>query len=137
MDLKEDYTDKKTGLTEKEQYFLDILFDECKGDVRKAMDASGYDRKTPSSLLRLKLKDQIKDAAEAYMASNTAKAAIALSDVLDDPTLPGATNLIKASKEVLDRTGITAPEQKERVVERNIFILPAKGTMNATEEAGD
>ena len=135
-DLKADYTDSSTGLTEKEQYFLDILFDVHKGNIRKAMDASGYPKDTPTSVLTTKLKDKIRDQAEAYLAATTAKAVISLDGVLDDPTAMGANTIIKAAKEVLDRTGVVAPEQKEKVIERNIFILPAKQTSadDGTEE---
>lgn len=137
VDLKADYTDKKTGLTEKEQYFLDILFDYHKGNVRKAMDAAGYPKDTPTSLLTSKLKDKIREQAEAYLAATTAKAVLSLDGVLDDPTAMGANTIIKAAKEVLDRTGVVAPEQKEKVIERNVFILPAKQNTSSDNQEED
>lgn len=125
MALSEDYTNKETGLTEKEQYFLDILFDEHRGDIRKAMNAAGYDKKVPTSLLRNKLEQHILKASRVWLATNTGKAVVSLVDVLDDPTQMGAGNAIKAAKEILDRTGVVAP-QEQVTIERNIFILPAK-----------
>jgi len=60
------------------------------------------------------------------MSSNSAKASIALVEVLNDPTAPGQNTIIKAVNSILDRTGINAPEEKQTIREQNIFILPAK-----------
>lgn len=125
-DLSLDYIDKKTGLTEKEQYFLDILFDKHRGNIRKAMDEAGFPKNTPTSTITNKLKDKIREMAEGYLAASTAKAVLSIDAVLDDPTAMGANTILKAAKEVLDRTGVVAPEAKERTIEKNIYILPAK-----------
>lgn len=122
-------TDKKTeGLTEQEQKFLDILFDTHKGNIRNAMTESGYAKSVPTSVVRNKLKNKIREEAEGYLSANTAKAVISITDVLDDPTAMGAANVLKAAKEILDRSGVNAPEAKEKVIERNIFFLPMKNT---------
>lgn len=126
MDLKEDFTNKETGLTEMEQYFLDILFDFHKGNIRKAMDAAGFPKSTPTSTVTIKLKDQIKKLAEAYLAATTAKAVMSIDNVLDDPTAMGANTVLKAAKEVLDRTGVVAPEEKQQQTVRHVIILPEK-----------
>jgi hypothetical protein len=68
------------------------------------------------------------EEAAGYLSANTAKAVISITDVLDDPTAMGAANVLKAAKEVLDRSGVNAPEAKEKVIERNIFFLPMKNT---------
>lgn len=126
--LIDDITNKKTGLTEKEEYFLDVLFDKHRGNIRAAMDDAGFPKTLPTRQLTSKLKDEIVKASKDYLASNTAKATISVVSVLDDPTAPGQNTVIKAAKEILDRTGVVSEEDMNKVVERNIFILPAKRT---------
>lgn len=124
--LIDDFTNKKTGLTEKEEYFLDILFDKHRGNLRAAMDEAGYPKDTPTRQVTTKLKDFIAEASKAYLSANTAKAVISVVNVLDDPTAPGQNTVLKAAKEVLDRTGVVNVEDQTKVIEKNIFILPAK-----------
>lgn len=126
IDLKSDFTDKKTGLTEREEAFLNSLFDQHKGNVRAAMDAVGYPKDTPTRSIINKLKEHISEASKAYLSANSAKAVINIIGILDDPTAPGATNTLKAAKELLDRTGVQAPQEVTKVETQNIFILPAK-----------
>jgi uncharacterized damage-inducible protein DinB len=128
--LIDDITDKKTGLTEKEEFFLDILFDKHRGNIRAAMDAAGYPKDTPTRTVTKRLKDHIVEASRAYMSSNSAKAVISVVEVLDDPTMPGANTTLKAAKELLDRTGVQAPQEVTKIEARNIFILPAKEVVN-------
>lgn len=124
--LIDDVTNKKTGLTEQEEYFLDILFDKHKGNIRAAMDDSGYPKSIPTRKVTQKLKEQIVEVSKAYLSANTAKAVISVVGVLDDPTAPGQNTVLKAAKEVLDRTGVVKEEDQNKIIERNIFILPAK-----------
>lgn len=133
-DLSLDYTNKETGLTEKEQFFLDILFDKHRGNIRKAMDDAGFPKSTPTSTVTIKLKDKIRDLAEAYLSSSTAKAVLSIDAVLDNPAAVGANTILKAAKEVLDRSGVVAPEEKAKAVEKNIFILPAKDIKETIED---
>jgi len=134
IDLVADVTNKKTGLTEREEYFLDILFDKHRGNVRAAMDDAGYPKGTATREVATKLKDHIVLATKAYMASQTAKASISVVSVLDDPTAPGQTQVLKAAKEILDRTGVQTEEKTEKTVERNIVVLPPKGRVTIEAE---
>lgn len=133
-DLSLDYTNKETGLTEKEQFFLDILFDKHRGNIRKAMDDAGFPKSTPTSTVTIKLKDKIRDLAEAYLSSSTAKAVLSIDAVLDNPAAVGANTILKAAKEVLDRSGVVAPEEKAKEAVKNIFILPAKDIKETIED---
>lgn len=128
--LIDDFTNKKTGLTEKEEYFLDILFDKCKGNIRAAMTEAGYSKDAPTRTVTSKLKDHIAEASKVYLSSNSALAVIHIVDVLIDPTMPGANTTLKAAKELLDRTGVQAPQETTKVETQNIFILPAKESTN-------
>lgn len=122
-DLKADYTNQKTGLTEKEEYFLTVLFGECQGRFEEAMSKAAI-TESPASI-RKRLKTQIQDMTKDYLASATTRAAIELVKTFDDPSLPGVKNTITAAKEILDRGGVAAQEE-HKVVENHIFILPAK-----------
>jgi hypothetical protein len=114
------------GLSEKDQHFLDVLFDECKGDVRAAMTMSGYPKNTPTSVVTKRLKKEITERSKDFIASNTAKAVISIVDVINDPNLPGTKNILSAAKEILDRGGVNKEETLNVQQEQNMFILPAK-----------
>ena len=119
--------DVKVGsITERDEYFLDILFDEHKGNIRSAMLASGYPKSTPSSQVTLRLKNQIQERAKIFLATSTAKAVISLVDVIDDPNVPGTKNILTAAKEILDRGGVYKEETVHVQQQDNMFILPAK-----------
>lgn len=132
-ELTESLVDPETGLDESEQHFLDILFDQCKGNVREAMTLSGYPKNTPTSKVTKKLKTQIQELSKAYLAINTAKASIHLVSILDDPNMIGAKNVIATAKEILDRGGVFKEEDSVKQIERNIFYLPPLDSGNDPE----
>lgn len=121
------------GLSLKDQHFLDILFDEHKGNIRSAMLASGYPKSTPSSAVTLRLKNQIQERAKIFLATSTAKAVISLVDVIDDPNVPGTKNILTAAKEILDRGGVFKEETITVQQQDNMFILPAKESSDEDE----
>lgn len=125
MSLKDDYTNKETGLTEKDEYFLSVLFGECAGDVTKALNKAGINE-SPNSI-RKRLKNHIQEITKDYLAASSARAAIELVGILNDPTAPGAKNTIDAAKQVMDRGGVSVQEETKKV-ENYVFILPAKET---------
>lgn len=122
--LKQD-TVNEDGLTLQEQNFLDILFDECGGDVRTAMDKSGM-KGIPSSVMIKKFSKQIKDMAKEYLIASSAKAAHSLVSVLHDPNAIGVKNIIPAANSILDRAGVFKEEAVQVTEVRNMFILPPK-----------
>jgi hypothetical protein len=124
-DLVADVTDSD-GLTNKDRAFLDVLFDEHGGDVRRAMDAVGYSKSTPTSHITKKLGKHIKERTKEYLLSNTGKAAISIVNVLTDPSAPGQKNSLAAAKEILDRGGVFKEEAPQITEIRNMFILPSK-----------
>ena len=84
--------------TEKQLMFLDALMsEECKGNIKKAMQAAGYADNTSSTVVVSALKDEINDRAAMVMAMNSTKAAWGMVDVLDDPGAMGARNSISAA----------------------------------------
>lgn len=123
--LKQDVT-SESGLTEREEAFLDVLFDKCNGNVRAAMDEVGYPKSWPSNAVVQKLSKHIKDRTKEYLMASSGLAAIQLVNVLIDPNTPGAKNTIAAARDILDRGGVFKEEAPQITEIRNMFILPAK-----------
>ena len=114
-------------LTPKQEYFLEALLGEARGNIRAAMDMAGYSKSTKTTEVVGPLKEEITERAGMMLAMNAPKAAFGIVDVLDDPSAMGARNSISAAREVLDRSGLVKKEQVE--VSGNaggIFILPPK-----------
>ena len=65
-------------LTEKQQKFLTVLFDEAGGDVAIAKKLAGYSPTYNTREVVNSLKDEILDATQSYMASNAPKAAMSI-----------------------------------------------------------
>lgn len=114
--------------TDKQLIFLDALMsEECRGNLRKAMDAAGYSKDTSISSVVGALKEEINDKASMTLAMNAPKAAWGMVDVLNDPSAMGARNTVSAAREILDRTGLIKKEQVEvKNTGGAMFILPPK-----------
>ena len=119
----------KKRLTTQQKLFLDALIsEEAMGDLRTAMRIAGYSDKTKVAHTARELRTEIKEAAETLLAIYAPKAAYSLTKLLDNPDTFNARNIISASKEILDRTGLGVKSQKE--IDYNnegaIIILPPK-----------
>ena len=119
----------KKRLTTQQKLFLDALIsEEAMGDLRVAMRIAGYSDKTKVAHTARELRTEIKEAAETLLAIYAPKAAYSLTKLLDNPDTFNARNIISASKEILDRTGLGVKSQKE--IDYNnegaIIILPPK-----------
>ncbi len=90
-------------LTENQQNFLEVLFDQAAGDVVLAKKLSGYSDNTPTRIIVESLKEEIMDATRTYFARTAPKAAFALGNVMNDPTELGIKEKMVAAKDVLDR----------------------------------
>jgi len=122
-DLKADYTNSETGLTEKDEHFLSILFSECGGDIPEALKRSGLND-SPFGI-RKRLKTELQQATKDYLTGASAEAAIKVVGLLSDPSAPGSKTLLGAAKEILDRGGVKQEEETKQT-DNYIFILPAK-----------
>lgn len=122
------------GLTEREVYFLNVLFDKCSGNVQAAMTEAGYPKDAPTGPVRKKLAKHIKDRTKDFLSASSGMAAITLVNVLVDPNQVGAKNIIAASKDILDRGGVYKEEGPQITEVRNMFILPAKDLVDEDEE---
>ena len=115
-------------LTDKQTVFLEALMsEECKGNIRKAMNIANYAETTSINSVVSALKSEINERASTMLAMNAPKAAWGMVDVLDDPGAMGARNSIAAAAQILDRTGLI---KKDQIEVKNtggvMFILPPK-----------
>ena len=113
-------------LTERQQKFLSVLFDEAGGDVVQAKLLAGYSASSSTTDIVKSLKDEILEATQLFMSRNAPKAAMAMVGGLYDPTDLGVKEKMAAAKDILDRAGFTKTEKVEVKSTEPLFILPAK-----------
>ena len=119
---------QKRSLTDTQEKFLDVLFGEAKGNLKKVGELAGYSGHSYPKVVR-NLKQEIISRAENYLATHSAKAATKMVDMLDeDGTTPHANIRLEAAKQILDRIGIAKKDQLDINMKalHGIFILPAK-----------
>ncbi len=122
----------KKGLTASQEKFLDVLFGEARGNLKKAGELAGYSEHSYPKVVR-NLKQEIISRAENYLATHSAKAATKMVDMLDeDGTTPHASIRMEAAKQILDRIGIVRKDQIDINMKslHGIFILPAKDNID-------
>ena len=88
-------------LTEKQQKFLAVLFDEAGGDMVVAKKMAGYADNTTTAEIVKGLKEEILEATQMYMARNAPKAAMAMTGALYDPTELGIRDKMLLPKNCL------------------------------------
>ena len=98
-------------LTDKQQKFLAVLFDEAAGDMVAAKKMAGYADTSSTAEIVKGIKEEILEATQMYMARNAPKAAIAMTHALYDPTELGIRDKMSAAKELLDRVGLVKTEK--------------------------
>ena len=117
-------------LTEKQQKFMAVLFEDAGGDVVTAKKLAGYSDGTATSDIIKALKDEIDDATKQYMARIAPKAAVAMGNALNDPTELGIRDKMAAAKDLLDRAGYIKTEKVNVESSGVLFVLPAKEGTN-------
>jgi|TARA_R110000744_G_scaffold327659_1_gene433381 phage terminase small subunit len=113
-------------LTEKQQMFLNVLFEGANGDVVAAKKLAGYSENTPTTEVIKGLKDEIMEATQLYMSRNAPKAAMAMVGGLYDPTELGIRDKMAAAKELLDRTGLVKTEKLQVEASGGVMLMPPK-----------
>lgn len=115
-------------LTEKQTKFLDALYEEAKGDVKKAMEIAGYSKTTPLSVVIEPLADHIVELGRKFMAVHVPKAALGMIGLIDNPTNLGGERQLAAAKEVMDRAGLVKRDKVDVSTDgiSGVFFLPAK-----------
>ena len=117
-------------LTERQQRFLEVLFDDAGGDVVAAKKLAGYGDNSSTSAIVEALKDEIAEKTRTYFARTAPKAAYALMGALQDPTQLGIKEKMIAAKDVLDRAGLGKVDKVDVASGGGIFYLPPKEGTN-------
>ena len=115
-------------LTEKQQRFLDVLFEEAGGSVVLAKKLAGYSESSSTSDITKGLKDEILEATQLYLARNAPQAAVAIASSLSDPTQLGIRDKLSAAKELLDRTGLIKTEKVQGETSGGVVLMPPKNS---------
>jgi len=118
------------NLTEKQQKFMAVHFDEAGGDVVSAKKLAGYSDGTATADILKALKDEISEGTKEYMARIAPKAAVAMGNALIDPTELGIRDKMTAAKDLLDRAGFIKTEKVNVESSGGLFVLPAKEGKN-------
>ena len=113
-------------LTERQQRFLDVLFDDAGGDVVATKKLAGYGDNSSTTAIVEALKDEIAEKTRTYFARTAPKAAFALMGALQDPTQLGIKEKMIAAKDVLDRAGLGKVDKVDVTSGGGIFYLPPK-----------
>lgn len=117
---------KEKQLTENQKVFLLALVGDARGDFRTAMKIAGYSDNTSVAELVKSLRTEIRDAAKDALAMASIKAAFAHENVLMDPNMPGAGNVLKAAQSILDRVGVKDEDVGSNLPDGAVLILPEK-----------
>ena len=113
-------------LTERQQKFLSVLFDQAGGDVVTAKKIAGYSDTTGATEVVNSLKEEILESTQSFMARNAPKAAMAMVGGLYDPTELGIRDKMAAAKELLDRTGLVKTEKVQVEAKGGVMLMPPK-----------
>tara|TARA_R110000822_G_scaffold250892_2_gene377950 strand:+ start:226 stop:603 length:378 start_codon:yes stop_codon:yes gene_type:complete len=116
----------KRELTEKQQLFLDVLFEEAEGDPLKAKKLAGYSDNVPTSSVTASLVDEIAELTRKFIAQSSTKAAYTMFKVMGATDMLGAKERMAAAKDLMDRAGFVKTEKVEVSTSEPLFILPAK-----------
>jgi hypothetical protein len=124
---------KERQLNEKQQKFLDVLFEEAHGDVVRAKHLAGYAETYSTSELIKGIKDEVLERTNMYLARNAPRAAMSMVSAMIDPTELGIKEKMSAAKEVMDRVGIIKSEKIQVESSGGVMILPPKRSENDEE----
>ena len=120
-------------LNERQEKFLEVLFEEANGDVVKAKQLAGYAEGTSTTSIVKGLKEEILEATQMFMARNAPKAAMAMVGGLYDPTELGLRDKMSAAKELLDRTGLIKTEKVQVEAAGGVMLMPPKAPTHNDE----
>ena len=113
-------------LNERQQKFLEVLFEDAGGDMVLAKKMAGYSETSSTTAIIKGLKEEILEATQMYMARNAPKAAMAMTGALYDPTELGIRDKMSAAKELLDRVGLVKTEKMQVEAKGGVMLMPPK-----------
>lgn len=114
-------------LTENQQKFVEVLFEEAMGNPVEAKRLAGYSENTPTKAIMDSVAEEISEATRKFLATKgVVKAAYSLVNVLDNPTDLGVKEKLAAAKDILNRTGFQEAQEVKVTANQPLFILPPK-----------
>ena len=113
-------------LSDQQQLFLQVLFEEANGSITEAKKLAGYAATTSTTSIVKSLKDEIADHTQMYIARNAPQAATAMVSALRDPTQLGIKDKMNAAKDMMDRAGFAKTEKVEVKTTGGVMLLPPK-----------
>jgi|TARA_R110000772_G_scaffold265407_1_gene386824 hypothetical protein len=113
-------------LTEKQQKFLDVLFEAAQGNPVRAKQMAGYADTISSTTIVNVLQDEIAELTKKFIASAGSRAAWSMMEVMLNPTDLGNKEKMAAAKDFLDRAGFVKTDKIEVKTDSPLFILPPK-----------
>ena len=114
------------NLTEKQQKFLDDLFEEAEGNPVTAKKLAGYSENNSTSAITSSLQEEIADLTKKFISSSATKAAYSMHQIMHNPTDLGNKEKMMAAKDILDRGGFVKTDKVEVTSSSPLFILPPK-----------
>jgi len=113
-------------LTDNQQKFLEVLFEEARGDFVKAKKLAGYSDTYSTRHIVESLETEIADLTKRFISRVGVKAAYSMFEVMEDPTALGNKEKMSAARDILDRGGFKAKDEIKIETDTPLFILPAK-----------
>lgn len=122
-------------LTDKQQKFLEVLFEEAEGDPAKAKKLAGYSSSYSIKDITSSLSEEIEELTRNYLALNAPRAAVFMvRSINPDPTNLISREKLAAAKDILDRAGLKTVDRMEVETNNPMFILPAKEHVDSDSE---
>jgi phage terminase small subunit len=118
---------KKPALSEKQEQFLDLLF-ENGGNVRQAAELAGYSSGSVA-WLKDRLADEIIERTKTMLASHSLQAANKLASLVTAIDIERGDDLrMRAAESILNRVGIAKQETMNHNVQaiHGVVLLPPK-----------
>ena len=118
---------KKPALTDKQEQFLDLLF-ENGGNVRQAAELAGYSSGSVA-WLKDRLADEIIERTKTMLASHSLQAANKLASLVTAIDIERGDDLrMRAAESILNRVGIAKQETMNHNVQaiHGVVLLPPK-----------
>ena len=122
-------------LTDMQQKFLDVLFEEAGGDAKKASVIAGYAENTSVSVImkpiQAEIGDKLRESLGTVASIKAYQALVKVLDSTDDPL--GRKERILVAKDFLDRAGFKPTDKVEVTGPNPLFILPPKDSKDGED----
>ena len=105
------------NLTEKQQKFLDVLFEEARGNLVTAKKLAGYSDNVTTSTIVNALQDEIAELTKKFISTTAAKAAYSLAQVIDKLKLANV-QVVEDVKKEADKLMIEKIKKYEQKIRR-------------------